>query len=78
MPYAELLQVLLRLQLVEKRKLAPLTGTPPAGYNISERCDFHSGAPGHNIEDCLAFKHKVQDLLDSAAINFGQEGPKII
>ncbi|KAI5414356.1 hypothetical protein KIW84_040020 [Lathyrus oleraceus] len=31
---------------------------------------FGQSAPGHNIENCKAFKHTVQDLVDSKAINF--------
>ncbi|KAI5395977.1 hypothetical protein KIW84_062249 [Lathyrus oleraceus] len=38
------------------------------GYDANARCSFHSGAPGHNIENCKAFKHVVQDLIDSKAI----------
>lgn len=37
----------------------------PANYNANARCEFHSGGVGHDIESCFAFKHKVQDLLDS-------------
>ncbi|KAI5423915.1 hypothetical protein KIW84_030220 [Lathyrus oleraceus] len=29
----------------------------PLGYDANARCSFHSGAPGHNIENCKAFKH---------------------
>ena len=76
--YAELLQTLLGLNLVEKRTLAPITGAPPFGYDANRHCEFHSGAPGHDIEGCHAFKHKVQDLLDSAAISFGPRGSQII
>ena len=39
------------------------------GYDANARCSFHSGAPGHNIENCKAFKHVVQDLIDSKAIS---------
>ncbi|XP_050910855.1 uncharacterized protein LOC127126039 [Lathyrus oleraceus] len=69
MSYAELLPELLRLGFVELRTMAPPTVLPP-GYDANVRCDFHSGAPGHNIEKCRAFQHKVQDLIDSKTINF--------
>ncbi|XP_050896783.1 protein disulfide-isomerase [Lathyrus oleraceus] len=49
--------------------MAPPTVLPP-GYDANIRCDFHSGAPGHHTEKCRAFQHKVQDLIDSKAINF--------
>ena len=56
--------------MVQLRTLAPPTGKLPNGYDVNAKCDFHSGAPGHTIENCRAFKHVVQDLVDSKAINF--------
>jgi len=44
----------------------------PASFDENAKCEFHSGAPGHNVENCKAFKHIVQDLVDSQAINFAQ------
>jgi hypothetical protein len=69
MSYAQLLSSLQQLQLVQLRTLAPPVGRLPVGYDANARCSFHSGAPGHNIENCKAFKHVVQDLIDSKAIN---------
>jgi hypothetical protein len=70
MSYAQLLSSLQQLQLVLLRTLAPPVGRLPVGYDANARCSFHSGAPGHNIENCKAFKHVVQDLIDSKAVNF--------
>ena len=70
MSYAQLLSSLQQLQLVQLRTLAPPIGRLPVGYDANARCSFHSGAPGHNIENCKAFKHVVQDLIDSKAVNF--------
>ena len=56
---------------MQPRTLVP--GKPDqrlASYDENVRCEFHAGAPGHYIEDCKAFKHVVQDLVDSKAINF--------
>ncbi|KAI5387225.1 hypothetical protein KIW84_073389 [Lathyrus oleraceus] len=69
MTYAELLPELLRLGFVKLRIMAPLTKIPP-GYDANVRCDFHSSGPGHHIENCRAFHHKVQDLIDAKTINF--------
>jgi hypothetical protein len=71
MPYAALFKRLMDLGLVRPRMLAPLRSDQrPPNYNENARCEFHSGAPGHNIEGCRAFKHTVQDLVDSKALNF--------
>ncbi|CAJ2672480.1 unnamed protein product [Trifolium pratense] len=36
-------------------------------------CDYHAGSPGHNIEDCRAFKYKVQELIDRKLLSFKEE-----
>ena len=57
--------------LVQLRTLAPMgPDQRPANFDENVKCEFHSGAPGHSVEDCKAFKHVVQDLVDSKAINF--------
>ena len=49
----------------------------PRGYDVSTRCEFHSGAPGHSIENCIAFKYKVQDLLDAKELSFAPMGSNV-
>ena len=69
--YALLLKRLKDLGLVRPRMLAPLRPNQrPANYDENAKCEFHSDAPGHNMENCKAFKNIVQDLVDSKAINF--------
>ena len=75
MSYAQLLPQLLANKLVQLRELGPLLNPLPRGYDINAHCEFHSGAPGHTIENCRAFKCKFQDLLDAKAINFNPVGP---
>ncbi|KAI5429331.1 hypothetical protein KIW84_034080 [Lathyrus oleraceus] len=70
-PYALLLRKLKDLGMVQLRTLAPLEPDQrPTNYDENAKCEFHSGASGHNLESCRAFKHAVQDLVDSKAINF--------
>lgn len=70
MPYSHLLSQILNCLLVHFRELGPPPTPLPLGYDINSRYEFHSGAPGHTVEDCRALKHKVQDLVDSKAITF--------
>jgi hypothetical protein len=71
MAYALLFRRLKDLGLVQSRTLAPVGPDQRlAGYNENIKCEFHSSAPGHSIEGCKAFKHVVQDLVDSKAISF--------
>src|ERR1051325_205704 len=49
-------------------------GKLPRDFDENARSDFHSGAPCHNTENCMALKHKVQDLLDEGKILFTPTG----
>ncbi|KAI5412634.1 hypothetical protein KIW84_057330 [Lathyrus oleraceus] len=69
--YSVLLKKLKDMGLVQLRTLAPMgPDQRPANFDENVKCEFHSGAPGHSVEDCKAFKHVVQDLVDSKVINF--------
>lgn len=63
MLYAQLLRHLLDLRLVELRTMGPPIKLP-ASYDVNAKCDFHSGAAGHDIERCYTFKNKFQDLIE--------------
>ena len=54
--YAQLLPQLLANQLVQLRELRPTQNPLPRGYDVSARCEFHSEAPGHTIENYRALK----------------------
>ncbi|XP_050903200.1 uncharacterized protein LOC127115789 [Lathyrus oleraceus] len=71
MPYAALFKRLMAMGMVQPRMLAPLRSDQwPPNYNENAKCEFHSGTQGHDIEGCRAFKHTVQDLLESKALHF--------
>ncbi|XP_058775661.1 uncharacterized protein LOC131649933 [Vicia villosa] len=78
MTYAQVLPYLLDLKLVQLRTLATPAKLPP-NWDANARCEFHSGAPGPNIENCKALKYQVQNLLDSKAIEFTPTpGPNVV
>ncbi|KAI5385656.1 uncharacterized protein LOC127107126 [Lathyrus oleraceus] len=71
--YTLLFRRLRDLGLVRTRILIPIERQRrPAHYDENARCEFHSEAPGHNIEGCRAFKHVVQDMVDSKTISLAQ------
>jgi hypothetical protein len=71
--YTLLFKRLRDLGLVRPRILIPLEPHQrPASYDENARCEFHFEIPGHNIEGCRAFKHVIQDMVDSKAINLAQ------
>ena len=61
--YAELFSTLLRKNLIQTR-LPPLVPKRLSmGHRADLSCDFHQGAPGHDIEHCFAFRTAVQELI---------------
>jgi hypothetical protein len=61
------------LGLVQPRILIPIAQQKrPAHYDENASCEFHSEAPGHSVEGCKAFKHVVQDMVDSKTISLAQ------
>ncbi|XP_058746156.1 uncharacterized protein LOC131619029 [Vicia villosa] len=79
MTYAQLLAHLLHRELVQLRTMGPPPAKLPPNYDANAHCDFHSGAAGHDIEHCIGFMHKVQDLIDSKAIMFTPtQGPNVV
>ncbi|XP_058774221.1 uncharacterized protein LOC131648485 [Vicia villosa] len=77
MSHSQLLSHLLQNSLVELRHLGLPPFPYPPRYDPNAHCEFHSGAPGHTIEGCDAFKGKVRDLVDSGAITFTLDGLRI-
>jgi len=45
----------------------------PRWYNPNVTCAYHSGVPGHSIEQCVAFKHKVQSLINAGWLMFQED-----
>src|ERR1044072_839106 len=70
MSYTELFSHLMKLKLIELHTWKVDPNKLPNNFNANARCAFHSNGQGHTIENCMAFKHMMQDLLDSEAFNF--------
>jgi hypothetical protein len=75
--YKELLPYLIHSKMVTPRVLKPITAPFPAWYKQGDTCDFHSGIEGHSIENCKAFKHEVQKLIDQKLLSFKEAGPNV-
>jgi len=75
--YMDLLPTLLRKALVTVCPMRPLQPPYPKNYNANAKCDYHGGAVGYSIEDCKAFKFKVQSLIDSGWLTFQEDKPSI-
>ena len=68
--YSQMLQRLLPLKLVKLRNMPPLPRKRLASYDPNAYCEFHSGGIGHDVEDCMGLKHKIQDLIDNGQLTF--------
>ncbi|XP_058784970.1 uncharacterized protein LOC131659861 [Vicia villosa] len=74
---SEILKYILNEQLVELRPMPPpIPGKTMPNFKANERCEFHANSPGHTLEKCWAFRHKVQDLIESGAIAFDKPNVK--
>ncbi|XVF59022.1 hypothetical protein PTKIN_Ptkin07bG0240600 [Pterospermum kingtungense] len=56
--------------LVAPTFIRPLEPPYPRWYDVNATCTYHSGATGHDLENCTAFKYKVQALVDNGKIQF--------
>jgi len=60
---AELFPTLLRENLIQTRLPLLVLKILSTGYKADLSCAFHQGAPGHDIEQCFAFRTVVQELI---------------
>ena len=77
MPYADLLPSLITNQVTVVTPEKIFQSPFPRWYNPNVTCAYHGGVPGHSIEQCVAFKHKVQSLIDASWLTFQEDGPNI-
>ncbi|GKV11298.1 hypothetical protein SLEP1_g22563 [Rubroshorea leprosula] len=79
--YIEVFRQLIAARLVTPVPMVPLNPPFPIWYNPQVRCEYHSGGVGHDLENCLALKHCVQDLIDAKELQITSElevvGPNI-
>ncbi|KAK2437096.1 hypothetical protein QL285_022026 [Trifolium repens] len=73
-PYSHLFPYLVHNKMVTSRTLKQVTVPFPAWYKQGSTCEYHSGAEGHTIENCKAFKHEVQRLIDQKLLTFKEGG----
>ncbi|KAK2443920.1 hypothetical protein QL285_014983 [Trifolium repens] len=77
-PYGQLFPHLVHNRMVIPRALKPITTSFPVWYDLKANCEYHSGAEGHTIENCRAFKHEVQRLIDQKLLTFKEDGAKAV
>ncbi|XP_052481270.1 uncharacterized protein LOC105762258 [Gossypium raimondii] len=68
--YGELYPKLLEKQLISPHYMAPLKPPYPRWYDPNASCVYHAGNQGHSTENCVAFKKRVQGLIDAGILRF--------
>ncbi|KAL4341280.1 hypothetical protein GQ457_08G026200 [Hibiscus cannabinus] len=73
--YKDLFANLLEERLISPIFLTPLQPPYSSWYDPSAHCEYHAGIPKHSIENCMAFKIRVQHLMNQNVIqlNTSQE-----
>ncbi|XP_052478465.1 uncharacterized protein LOC128033992 [Gossypium raimondii] len=69
-PYEKLYLKLLEKQLISPHYMAPLKPPYPKWYDPNANYMYHAGNQGHSTENCLAFKKRVQDLINAGILRF--------
>ena len=77
MTYAELYPSLIERKLITPCDPPAIPTNPQWWYKPELHCVYHSGAPGHDVENCYPLKTKVQDLVRSGILCFEHVGPNV-
>ncbi|XP_057972782.1 uncharacterized protein LOC131160926 [Malania oleifera] len=70
MPYADLFPQLCERGMVMTIPTIPITDPLPRWFDPNARCVYHTNYLGHSIDQCWAFKYKVQSLKDAGWLAF--------
>ena len=63
MSYGELLLIVVQNYGISVIPARPRRPRYPRGYDVNATCEYHGGVGGHSVENCKAFKDKVQSLI---------------
>ena len=72
MSYTELLPILIQNYGISAIPARPRIPPYPKKYDVNAKCEYHGGVGGHSVENCTAFKDKVQLLINADPIKFGR------
>ena len=70
MSYGELLPILIQNYGISVIPARPRRPPYLKEYDVNAICEYHEGVGGHSVENCTAFKDKVQSLIYADSIKF--------
>ncbi|XP_027767963.1 uncharacterized protein LOC114074305 [Solanum pennellii] len=65
--YSNLFQKLRKIGAIECIPPHRLNPNAP-GFQANERCEYHSGAPGHNTDNCWTLKGAIEKLIEHGVV----------
>ena len=74
MPISQVLQHMLKMNLVTLKDPPRNPNTFVSSYNPGARYAYHSNSLGHDTDNCWMLKYKIQDLIDEGVLEFTQGG----
>ncbi|KAI5409054.1 hypothetical protein KIW84_054752 [Lathyrus oleraceus] len=77
MTYVELYPSLVERKLITPRDPPAIPANPQWWYKPELHYVYHSGAPGHDVENCYPLKTKVQYLVRCGILCFEDVGPNV-
>ncbi|XP_058740943.1 uncharacterized protein LOC131613274, partial [Vicia villosa] len=77
MTYTELYPALIERGLIQTKAPPPVPERLPWWYKAEVSCPYHQGAPGHDLEHCIALKYEVQRLVRSNLLSFRNLNPNV-
>ncbi|XP_052883476.1 uncharacterized protein LOC108451439 [Gossypium arboreum] len=78
MTYRELYENLFNAHVVSLFYLKPMQPPFPKWYDVNAQCEYHTGIPGHTIENCTAFKKIVERFIKMGIVKFDDPtGPNV-
>jgi len=66
--YSEIFKMLIEKKLIEPRQVKPFLLDHMAKNNPNAICEYHGGARGHTIEECVSFRKSVRALVDKDVV----------
>ena len=70
MSYREMFPILIQNYGISVVPARPRRPPYLKGYDVSAKCEYHGGVGGHSVENCMAFKDKVQSFFYADPIKF--------
>ena len=70
MSYTELLPILIQNYEISAIPARPRRPPYPKKYDVNAKSEYHGGVGGHSVENCTAFKDKVQLFINADPVKF--------